>query len=185
MAMWFCGLSAVTWCSRVIYAFARDNGLPASALWRRVSRHQTPGFAIWLSVTIAFGAAVYSGAYAVVTSISVIRLYLSYIVPVFLALRAKRRGKGISEGPFRFGRYGVAVNLIAIVWVVFISTILSLPDDLRAGKSIIAFVALLGLWYLVSERRRFRGPAWRQGNAYSPHSLASLSVQIAAHYLNR
>src|SRR5262249_33239608 len=55
MAMWFCGLSAVTWCSRVIFAFARDNGLPASSLLRRVSRrHQTPGSAIWLSVAIAF-----------------------------------------------------------------------------------------------------------------------------------
>ena len=28
MAMWFCGLSAVTWTSRVIYAFARDGGMP-------------------------------------------------------------------------------------------------------------------------------------------------------------
>ena len=28
MAMWFCGLSAVTWSSRVIWAFARDDGLP-------------------------------------------------------------------------------------------------------------------------------------------------------------
>src|SRR5262245_34190878 len=36
MAMWFCGLSAVTWSSRVIWAFARDEGLPASGLWKRV-----------------------------------------------------------------------------------------------------------------------------------------------------
>src|SRR2546430_409122 len=38
MAMWFCGLSAVTWSSRTIYAFARDGGLPWSALWKHVSR---------------------------------------------------------------------------------------------------------------------------------------------------
>ena len=59
MAMWFCGLSAVTWSSRTIYAFARDNGLPGSALWRRVSAtHQTPGPAIWLCVVIAFLATI-------------------------------------------------------------------------------------------------------------------------------
>ena len=39
MAMWFCGLSAVTWSSRVIWAFARDEGLPVSRLWKQVS-HQ-------------------------------------------------------------------------------------------------------------------------------------------------
>ncbi len=37
MAMWFCGLSAVTWSSRVIWAFARDNGAPFSRLWKSVS----------------------------------------------------------------------------------------------------------------------------------------------------
>src|SRR5215510_3131818 len=79
MAMWFCGLSAVTWCSRVVYAFARDKGLPASGLWRRVSpKHQTPAAAIWLSVAVAWLAAVSSGAYQTVTAISVIGLYISY-----------------------------------------------------------------------------------------------------------
>jgi amino acid transporter len=66
MAMWFCGLSAVTWSSRVIYAFSRDGGLPASHIFRRVSRkHQTPGPAIWLCIVTAFIAALYSGAYSV------------------------------------------------------------------------------------------------------------------------
>src|SRR5207344_39216 len=51
MAMWFCGLSAVTWTSRVIYAFARDGGMPLAGVWRRVSRkHLTPAPAIWCSV---------------------------------------------------------------------------------------------------------------------------------------
>src|SRR5215472_2164620 len=54
MAMWFCGLSTVTSNSRTIYAFARDNGLPLSRLWRRVdTRHLTPAPAIWLAVGVA------------------------------------------------------------------------------------------------------------------------------------
>jgi amino acid transporter len=53
MAMWFCGLSAVTWCSRVVYAFARDDGMPASGLWKRVSKkHLTPAPAIWLCIAV-------------------------------------------------------------------------------------------------------------------------------------
>ena len=161
MAMWFCGLSAVTWCSRVVYAFSRDNGMPASSLWKRVSRkHLTPAPAIWLCVAVAFVAAVYSGAYSVVTSISVIGLYFSYTIPVFLALRA-RLAKGEGErGPWNLGRYSSIVNLIAILWVAFISVILSVPDNGRAGKTIAAVTVLLALWYVLSERKRFAGPAW-------------------------
>jgi len=171
MAMWFCGLSAVTWSSRVIYAFARDRGLPASALWKQVSRkHATPAPAIWLCVAAAFLAAVYSGAYSVVTAISVIGLYFSYIIPVYLSWRAKGTHLQIERGPWHLGRYGTAVNLIAILWVIFISIILGLPDNIRAGKSIVAVTILLGLWYGLRERRRFSGPAWAA--TYSSESIA-------------
>jgi len=161
MAMWFCGLSAVTWCSRVVYAFSRDNGLPVSKLWKRVSKkHLTPAPAIWLCVAVAFVAAVYSGAYSVVTSISVIGLYFSYTIPVFLALRARLTKREDKRGPWNLGRYSSMVNVIAILWVAFISVILSVPDNGRAGKTIAAVTALLGIWYVLRERHRFTGPAW-------------------------
>ena len=161
MAMWFCGLSAVTWSSRVMYAFSRDDGMPASRLWRRVSKkHLTPAPAIWLSVAVAFLAAVYSGAYSVITSISVIALYFSYVMPVYLSLRARRKAVRTERGPWHLGRFSPAINLIALAWVVFISIILSLPDNLRAGKTVAAFTILLALWYGVRERKRFPGPAF-------------------------
>jgi amino acid transporter len=161
MAMWFCGLSAVTWISRTLYAFARDNGLPFSVLWRRVSAtYQTPAAAIWASIVVAFCATISAGTYAVVTSISVIGLYFSYIIPVYLAWRARGRGQAVTRGPWHLGRVGPAINLVAMMWVVFISIVLSMPDDMRAGKTIAALTVLLGAWYLLSERRRFKGPAW-------------------------
>jgi amino acid transporter len=161
MAMWFCGLSAVTWTSRTIYAFARDKGLPGSAVWRRVSAtHQTPAPAIWLSVVVAFFATISAGTYAVVTSISVIGLYFSYIIPVYLAWRARGRGQDLPRGPWHLGRFGPVINLVAMLWVVFISIVLSIPDRMRAGKTIAGVTLLLGVWYVVSERRRFQGPAW-------------------------
>lgn len=161
MAMWFCGLSAVTWNSRLIYAFSRDNGLPASKLWSRVSpTHQTPGPAIWLCVLVAFAASVYSGAYTVVTSISVLGLYLSYIIPVVLSWRLRRKNQPIDRGPWHLGRFSPAVNLTAIVWVAFISVVLSLPDKVLPGRTILALIAILAVWYALSERHRFQGPLW-------------------------
>jgi amino acid transporter len=160
MAMWFCGLSAVTWSSRVIWAFARDEGLPLAGLWKRVSAHGSPAPAVWLSVTTAFLAAVYSGAYAVVTSISTIGLYVSYVIPVYLLWRVRGTPRDIARGPWHLGRFGAAVNTIALLWVIFLAVVLSVPDDMRAGKSILALTAVLGVWYGLGERRRFPGPAW-------------------------
>ncbi len=161
MAMWFCGLAAVTWSSRVIYAFARDQGMPASALWMRVSRnHLTPAPAIWLSAVVAFVATISSGTYAVVTSIGVIGLYFSYIVPVYLAWRARGSGAEPPRGPWHLGRFGSAINLVAILWVVFITAILAIPDNARAGKTMASLTVVLSAWYLLAERHRFRGPAW-------------------------
>jgi amino acid transporter len=159
--MWFCGLSAVTWCSRVLYAFARDGGMPLAGVWKRVSpRHHTPAPAIWLCAALAFVAAVYSGAYSVITSISVIGLYLSYIIPVWLAWRLRGTAAEMPAGPWTLGRWGGVVNLVAMAWVAFVSIILSLPDNYRTGKTIIGLTLVLALWWIVAERRRFQGPAW-------------------------
>jgi amino acid transporter len=178
MAMWFCGLSAVTWSSRVIWAFARDEGLPLSGLWKRVSAtHGSPAPAIWLSITTAFLAAVYSGAYAVVTSISTIGLYLSYVIPVYLLWRVRGTPRDIARGPWHLGRFGAAVNTIAILWVIFLAVVLSVPDGMRAGKSILALTAVLGLWYGLGERRRFPGPAWT-ARAVTPSHGASGSEPV-------
>src|SRR5438034_5647584 len=161
VAMWFCGLSALTWSSRTIYAFARDAGMPGSSIWKRVSRrHSTPAPAIWLCVAVAFLATISSGTYAVVTSVSVIGLYFSYIIPVYLAWRLRGTASEAPRGPWHLGRFGSSINLVAIVWVVFITVILSIPDGMRAGKAIAGLTILLSGWYVLSERHRFHGPAW-------------------------
>jgi len=163
MAMWFCGLSAVTWCSRVVFAFSRDNGMPFSKLWKRVSKtHKTPAAALWLCVVVAFVALIYSDAYSVVTSISVIGLYFSYIIPVFLKVRSQLSKREMARGPWSLGRYSLAINIVAILWVVFISVILSVPHNGRAGQRLHGVAVGLTLWYLLAERRRFTGPAWSE-----------------------
>jgi amino acid transporter len=173
VAMWFCGLSAVTWSSRTIYAFARDAGMPGSTIWKRVSRHSTPAPATWLCIVVAFLATISSGTYAAVTSISVIALYFSYIIPVYLAWRVRGTASEAHRGPWHLGRFGWSINLIAVLWVMFIAVILSIPDNMRAGKAILMLTILLSAWYLVAERHRFRGPAWA-----APRSESALATHV-------
>ena len=52
------------------------------------------------------------------------------------------------------------INVIAIIWVGFISVILSLPENGRAGKTIVVVTILLAFWYALRERYRFKGPAF-------------------------
>ena len=160
MAMWFCGLGAVTGCSRVIYAFSRDDGMPFSDVLRKVqSQHQTPVAAIWFTACAAFVAAIYSGAYAVITSISMICLYFAYITPVFLSWRG-RHVTPIAKGPWHLGRFSHSINLIAIIWTVFITSVVSLANDFKAGKTMVGLIVVLSAWYYFRERKRFAGPSW-------------------------
>ncbi len=160
LAMWFCGLSAVTSISRTIYAFARDRGLPLAHVWSAISpRHRTPGAAIWLAVALAFAAMIYSGSYSAVTSLSVVGFYLSYIIPVFLGWRRKSQWVA-KRGPWQLGASGNAVNLLAVVWTVFICAIMVMPPNTRAGLGMAGVVLFLFVLHRVSGRHEFRKPRW-------------------------
>src|ERR1700691_2576828 len=79
MAMWFCGVACITSASRALYSLARDHGTPFAEQVRWVSpRHGTPAPAIWLIVAASIAAMLWSGAVPVVTSLSVVALYLAY-----------------------------------------------------------------------------------------------------------
>jgi hypothetical protein len=73
----------------------------------------------------------------------VIGLYFSHTIPVYLAWRARGRGESVPRGPW--GRSGPTINLLAMPWVVFISIVLSMPDRMRTGKTIVRLTVFLGL----------------------------------------
>jgi amino acid transporter len=162
MAMWFCGLSCVTSASRAVYALARDNGTPFSNLFRRVHpKLGTPGPAIWAIVAASLAAMAWSGAVPIVTSLSTVALYLAYIIPVVLGFSARRRGHGwTADAVWNLGRWGGAVNLVAIVYTVFISVVLIMPPNQLAGETLLGVIVVLVLIYTLEARRKFRGPQW-------------------------
>jgi amino acid transporter len=170
LAMWFCGLSTVTSLSRTLYAFARDRGMPLSELWSRISpRHRVPAPAIWLSVAMALAAMIYSGVYSVVTSLSVVGFYLSYIIPVCLGWKKKSHWVA-KRGPWHLGARSNMINGLAFAWTLFICAIMVMPPNQRAGLGIAGVVGILFLLRLAS-RHEMRKPVWELGEGNSPKGL--------------
>lgn len=170
LAMWFCGLAACTSVSRTFYAFARDKGMPLSGVWSRVSaRHKTPAAAVWLSAVLAFAAMIYSGGYSVVTSISVIGFYLSYIIPVYLGRRRKAQWIG-KRGPWHLGASSNSINVLAILWTVFICFVMVMPPNARAGEGIAAVMGVLLLVHLLSGKYKLPSRSGLEGPAGGAHA---------------
>ena len=162
MAMWFCGLSCITSASRALYSLARDNGTPAARVVRRVSvRHGTPAAAIWLIVAASFAAMIWTGAVPIVTSLSTVALYLAYGIPLWLAWRARGgTGDWSSRAVWGLGRFGAAVNAVAVCYAAFMCVVLVMPPNQLAGYTLAGLaVALLVVWG-VEVRHKFRGPEW-------------------------
>jgi amino acid transporter len=162
MAMWFCGLSCITSASRAVYSLARDNGTPFSGLLRSVSkRFGTPGPSIWFIIAASLAAMLWTGAIPIVTSLSTVALYVAYIIPVVLGLRARSRG---SEWPsmavWSLGKWGRALNWIALVYTLAICVILVMPPNQLAGQTFAGLLAILVLFYLLEARRKYKGPDW-------------------------
>jgi amino acid transporter len=162
-AMWLCGLASITSMARVCFAFGRDGGLPGSPWLSQVShRWGTPVNAIIATSLLVVIVTFYSATYAVVTSMSTTALYLAYIIPVLLNYRNKRRQRGEfttrASAPWSLGKYGLAINLVSIVWVALITMLFSIPPNELAGLTMIGLGAILFLYWQLSQKRHFRGP---------------------------
>jgi amino acid transporter len=175
----FCGMACVTSASRMTFAFSRDGAVPGHNLWRKLGRNKTPTWAVvfvavWaLIITIPAFKGNHAGlpvAFLAVTSISVIGLYIAYIIPVYLRWRM---GDKFEAGPWTLGRKYKWINVIAIVWVILCVIIFSLPFTPAAVPWNSAFswsafnyaplvtivvIAAVTIWFLASARKSFKGP---------------------------
>ncbi|WP_191242853.1 amino acid permease [Amycolatopsis deserti] len=167
-AQLFCGMASVTANSRMIYAFARDGAIPGSTVWHSINkRTRTPTNSVWFAATGALILALpylwSATAYAAVTSIATVGLYVAYVIPVFLRVR---KGAQFERGPWHLGRWGRPVGVVATAWVVVIFVLFMLPQAYPVTVSTfnytpIAFLVVLGgaaVWWFASARRWFTGP---------------------------
>jgi amino acid transporter len=183
MAMWFCGLSCVTSASRAIYSLARDHGTPFAGMMQQVStKHGTPVAAIWATVLASLAAMAWTGAVPIVTSLSTVALYLAYVIPVALGLWSRLHG---SDWPtlakWTLGRWGAALNGIALVYTFFICFVLMMPPNQLAAKTLAGVLAALTLIYLLEVRRKYVTPGWVPVQRHLPAAKQQQELKTTRH----
>ncbi|GFR51278.1 hypothetical protein Agub_g13565 [Astrephomene gubernaculifera] len=169
----FCANQVIANNSRMLYAFARDNGVPFANFAKQVhSRTKTPVCAvvymIVLVTLIAIPMCFNYYVFLAVTSFGVVGCYIAYALPVLCKLSTGRRF--FLPGPFFLGpRLSYVNNVIATLWVLTVTVLFTLPQfypitllnlNWAAPILIAAFMFCFGWYYFPKYGARywFLGP---------------------------
>ncbi len=143
-----CALAGLTSCSRMMYAFARDGGLPASKALSQVSTvYRTPGTAVWASAILAFASTLYAPAYLILAVACAVFLYISMVMPIAAGLLAEGGAKWKEKGPFNLGGLSKPNAVLAIIFGVTLAISGFFPPNEKVFYFTIVFVvALFAFW---------------------------------------
>ncbi len=108
--------------SRVMFSMARDNRLPFGSLLARVNKSTGTPLITGTTVSVlAIGVLLVNlgqaGVFAAITSVSVVIVYLAYLMVTVPALIQRLRGRSLSYGApiLDLGKWGVPVNVTAVI----------------------------------------------------------------------
>ncbi|EKD18816.1 amino acid permease [Drepanopeziza brunnea f. sp. 'multigermtubi' MB_m1] len=175
LVQFFTGCSAMLADTRMAYAFARDGALPFSAFFARVNGQTgTPLHAVWLIVAFAsclnligIGS---TQTIVAIFNITAPALDLSYAAVIFARIVYEYLQLiTFVPGPFSLGRMQKPYNVVAIVWVCFISVVLMFPTTRPVTPTNMnyAVVVALGIatfslgWWWAGARKTYTGPKTR------------------------
>ncbi|WP_280433219.1 APC family permease [Nocardia brasiliensis] len=174
IAVTVCSLAVHTAAIRLTFAMARDNALPFGEKLARVHpKTQTPVIpAVLIGVLAALILVVNIGQpkiFTVLTSIAIIMIYLAYLMVTGPMLSRRLRGQWppkelAAGGYFTMGRWGLVVNIVAVVWGVGMALNLAWPRQSVYGTPwyntwgafvYIGAILAAGLaWYGIKGRKR-------------------------------
>ncbi|KAK4935515.1 hypothetical protein LTR10_023426 [Elasticomyces elasticus] len=159
--------------ARTLWAFARDSGLRFSRVLSRVDEKRgIPTIAV--VVTTVFMALLgllniaSTTAFNAILSLAVVGLYISYLLPTLLILwRRIAKPQTLPYGPFKLGRLGVSINIIAIAYTMFTCVFLLFPpyqpitpQNFSYASVVLAGVLMLcALYWFSTGRKVYNGPA--------------------------
>jgi choline transport protein len=90
-------------------------------------------------------------------------LYISYIIPIFFLLVRRLRNHHPQYGPFKLGRWGIPINLLAVVYILYVLSFVPLPTIIPvtalnmnySGPIVLAVLVLALMDWIFSGRFRF------------------------------
>ncbi len=188
IAQLLCGLATVTSASRMLFAFARDEGMPvgSKALATVSPKYRTPVNAIWtatvlsilyvlLAMSIKVGE---TSIYVIVVNSTLVFLFLSFTVPLVAGMFAYGTAKWPNPGPWAMstGVYKLvtALSVIGMGVILFIAVA---PPNERVLYVVLGFIALALILWFALENRRFQGPP--VGDAIAKRQAAIAAAERA------
>ncbi|KIW10678.1 hypothetical protein PV08_11642 [Exophiala spinifera] len=165
-----CATANITSSSRQMWSASRDNCFPLSRYWKQVHpRWQMPLNAACLSGTLVtlYGLIFIgsSAAFASMVGACIVFMTTSYVLPQGI-LAWRGRDKILPPRSLDLGKFGLPLNVLACVWVVFIDIIYCIPTSYPVTTTNMNWISvvtvglvtfLLVAWY-VSQRHVFKGP---------------------------
>ncbi|KAF2096005.1 amino acid transporter [Rhizodiscina lignyota] len=157
--------------SRLVWAFAKDNGLPFSKTFAYVHpKLMLPLNALGLIGVISFLLSIVyvisSTAFNAIISLQTMALSVSYCLPICFVMIRKIQGRPPVYGSYRIGKLGVLVNLFALLYLIYVILWMPFPTVLPvtagnfnyAGPILGAVLVGAVLDYVISGRNRFHVP---------------------------
>jgi len=182
LAQYLCGLATVTSVSRMLFAFARDGGLPLSAKLVKISRkYRTPVAAIWVASILSILVTIYTPVYTTIAAVCAVFIYVSYGLPIAAGLFALGKTWRVT-GPFQLGIWYKPVAVICILWCGLLIYIGIQPPNDKSLGVMLGFLVFATICWFGFENRRFAGPptgetiARRQGEIQQAESELSAST---------
>ena len=194
VAQFFCGTASVTSASRMMFAFSRDGAVPGSRLWRVVAGNRVPVNAVIAICVLAWALmlpTLVNGAvgYLVGTSIAVVGLYIAFVLPIILRIRA---GDRFERGAWSLGWHYKWIAPLSVGWIALVCVLFLLPVSPNgipgaeefdwevvnyAPLTVGGALLLFGGWYVLSAKRWFKGPV---REATNEQELAAIEAQLRA-----
>jgi amino acid transporter len=158
VAQYLCGLAIVTSASRMMFAFARDGGLPYSARLRHVCpTFQTPIWAIWVTTAAAIGLTAFARLYSAIAAACAVLLYISYAVPIGLGYLAYGQ-RWTRMGPWHLGRWYRPLAGLAVLGCGLLLWIGVKPPNDKALVIVGGMALVMALVWFAWSSKRFAGP---------------------------
>lgn len=173
IAMLSCILSLQAALSRLLFSFARDKMLPGSNWIAKLSKHNVPDNAMILSCLMPLLICIWvyfsPDNLARITAFAVIGIYISFQMVVFASLKQRLNGWR-PAGEWQVGKWGLPINIIALIYGVSAIYLLAQPADV--DNLFDRWIVLIGLTIVIGSGLVYMLLAKPYGKSNAPENDA-------------